>query len=210
MVIAVSLYCTFVSTSRESFYTLFTVLYFYETVFLQWYSIYKGKSNEKETRMKWKRYLLMMAGLLVICGFIVSCGHVHRPLHRVRGKHITSIVFLRMDNEATRLGLTQTQQDRYEELKKRVEEEIENDIRGLSNRPDEVLKMLETEDPDLEVIADDLKYQIKTMEDPRGKYLDYLVEFYNILDERQKRLFMDDLKKELGRHDRLHRKRPWG
>lgn len=160
--------------------------------------------------MKWKRYLLMTAGLLVICGFTVSCGHVHRPLHRVHGKRIPNIVFLRMDNEATRLGLTEAQQDSYEELKKRVEEEIENDIRGLSNRPDEVLKMLEMEDPDLEVIADDLKHRIETMEDPRGKYLDYLVEFYNILDERQKRLFMDDLKKELDRHDRLHRKRPWG
>jgi len=152
--------------------------------------------------MKWKRYLLMTAGLLVICGFIVSCGYVHRPHHRVRGKHITSIVFLRMDNEATRLGLTETQQGRYTELKNQVKEEIEHDIRGLSNRPDEILMMLETEDPDLEEIADDLKYRMKTMEDPRGKYLDYLVEFYNILDERQKRLFMDDLKKELERRHR--------
>ena len=152
--------------------------------------------------MKWKHYLLMTAGLLVIFGSTVSCGFVHRPHHRVRPKRITSIVFLRMDNEATRLELTETQQARYTELKNRVKEEIEHDIRGLRNGPDEILKMLETEDPDLEEIADDLKYRMKTMEDPRGKYLDYLVEFYNILDERQKRLFMDDLIKEL---DRRHR-----
>jgi transcriptional regulator with XRE-family HTH domain len=161
-------------------------------------------------KMKWKRYILMGAGLLVICGFLVSCCCVPRPHHRVRGKRVSSIVFLRMDNEATRLGLTDSQTAQYEALKERVEKDMERDIRDFKQVPDEVLELLETDDPDLEEIVNDLKYRIADREDPRDKYLDYLVEFYNILDERQKELFMEDLRKELDRHDRFRRIHRWG
>ncbi len=160
--------------------------------------------------MKWKRYILMTVGLVILSGSVVSCGFVRHPRHEIQSRRATNIVFLRMDNEATRLGLTDAQEEEYESLKERVKREMERDMDRFRRVPDEVLMLLDEEDTDLEVIVDGLKERMAQAEDPRGKYIDYLVEFYDILDERQKELFMEDLKKELARADRFHRTRQWG
>jgi len=159
--------------------------------------------------MKWKRYLLVTAGILVIFGSTVSCGFVHRPHHRFHPKRITSVVFLRMDNEATRLGLTETQERQYEEMKKRIEREVESDLQDFREMPRETIALLDEEGADLGKVVSDLKTRMAEGEGVRGKYLDYLLEFYDILDERQKDLFMEDLRKELDRHNRFKRTRHW-
>ena len=151
----------------------------------------------------------MTAGLIAILGSTVSCGFVHRPHYRARPKRIASIVFLRMDNEATKLGLTETQKRQYEEMKRRVEIEMESDFQNFREVPREVIALLDEEEADLENIVSELKDRMAEGEDIRGKYLDYLVEFYDMLDERQKALFMEDLRKELERPVKFHRSRHW-
>jgi hypothetical protein len=160
--------------------------------------------------MKWKRCIPMIAGLVILSGFIVSCGFVRHPRHEIQSRHVTNVVFLRMDNEATRLGLTDTQEKEYENLKERVKREMERDMNRFRQVPDEALMLLEEDDAGLEAVVEDLKKRMAQAENPRGKYLDYLVEFYDILDERQKELFMEDLKKELARADRFHQTRRQG
>ena len=160
--------------------------------------------------MKWKRYILTIVGLAVLSGSIVSCGFARHPRHSMRGRRVTNIAFLRMDNEATRLGLTDTQEEEYERLKERVKREMERDMYRLRQVPDETLMLLDEKGSDLESIVEGLKERMATAEDPRSKYLDYLVEFYGILDDRQKELFMDDLQKELTRADRFQHKPHWG
>ncbi|MBN2325096.1 MAG: hypothetical protein JXQ30_15310 [Spirochaetes bacterium] len=160
--------------------------------------------------MKWKRYMMATVCLVIISGSVVSCGFVRHPRHEIRSKRATNVVFLRMDNEATRLGLTQAQEEEYERLKKRVTLAMERDFDRFRRTPDEALTLFDEEDPGFETVVEGWKRRMAQAEDPRGKYLDYLVEFYNILDERQKGLFMEDLKKELERADRFHRTRRWG
>ncbi len=192
------------------FYIFFTILYFAETIFLQWYSIYISKSNIKEIKMKWKHCIPMIAGLVILSGSVVSCGFVRHPRHEIQSRRATNIVFLRMDNEATRLGLTDVQEEEYEKLKERVKREMERDMNRFRRVPDEALMLLEEDDAGLEAVVEGLKERMAQAEDPRGKYLDYLVDFYDILDERQKELFMEDLKKELARADRFHHRPRWG
>jgi hypothetical protein len=160
--------------------------------------------------MKWKHCIPMIAGLVILSGSVVSCGFVRHPRHEIQSRRATNIVFLRMDNEATRLGLTNLQEEEYEKLKERVKREMERDMNRFRRVPDEALMLLEEDDAGLEAVVEGLKERMAQAEDPRGKYLDYLVEFNDILDERQKELFMEDLKKELARADHFHRTRKWG
>jgi hypothetical protein len=125
--------------------------------------------------MKWKRYILIPAVLVLLSGFIVSCGSVQHHRHGIRSMRATNFVFLRMDNETTRLGLTDAQEEEYEKLKKRVKLEMERDIDRFRRVPDETLMLLDEKDTDLEIIVEDLKERMATAQDVRGKYLDYLV-----------------------------------
>jgi hypothetical protein len=153
-------------------------------------------------KMKWKRMLIIVTAPLLICGFIVSCGHVHPHHHRFHAKRLETMVTLRMDNEAKRLGLTESQKEEYEAIKERMKSDFENDLSEFRKVPDEVLELLESNDPNLNKIIDDLKLRMVEKPDPRMKYLDYIVEFYNILDDRQKEIFIKDLKKEIEKRHR--------
>ena len=143
--------------------------------------------------MKWKRMLIIGVALLLICGFFVSCGHVHPRHHRFHSRRIENMVTLRMDNEAKRLGLTDSQKEEYEAIKERMKADFENDLDEFRKVPDDVLELLESDDPDLNDVISDLKIRMVESPDPRMKYLDYIVEFYNILDDRQKEIFLKDL-----------------
>jgi hypothetical protein len=112
------------------------------------------------------------------------------------------MVSLRMDNEAKRLGLSESQMEKYEAIKERMKADFENDLDEFRKIPDDVLELLESDDPDLKEVISDLKVRMVEKPDPRMKYLDYIVEFYNILDDRQKEIFLKDLKKEIEKRHR--------
>ncbi|UCB46617.1 MAG: hypothetical protein JSV25_04140 [Spirochaetota bacterium] len=152
--------------------------------------------------MKWKQMLMIGIALLLICGFFVSCGHVRPRPHRFHAKHLENMATLRMDNEAKRLGLTESQMEEYEAIKERMKADFENDLEEFRKVPDHVLELLESDDPDLNEVISDLKIRMSEKPDPRMKYLDYIIEFYNILDDRQKEIFLKDLKTEIEKRHR--------
>ncbi len=149
--------------------------------------------------MKLKKILIIGCGLLLVCGLIVSCGCIRPHHHRIHTRHFSRGFMIRIDNQVKRLNLTESQKGNYNEIRERMKADLAHDMKEMRKFPDEISVYLDLEDADINEIVDALKEDIAGKPNIRMKYLDYFVELYNILDERQKDLLIKDIKKEIDR-----------
>ncbi len=130
--------------------------------------------------MKRPTIVLICAVLLVTGIFVTSCGH--HPHHHRRDP---DSLLRRMDNRVKQLDLTADQQTQYNKIRERFKSDLEKDMTDMRKLPDQISSKLSSEDPNMEEIADLLKTNMSELPAIRDKYIDYFVEFYHILDEKQ-------------------------
>jgi len=129
--------------------------------------------------MKRKTIFLFVVALVALAVFATSCGH-HRPHFR----RSTDVLLSRIDRRVKLLNLTEEQQVQYEEIRDRFEQDLRRDLAELRDLRNHLSDELNSQDPDMEKITEMLKMSIP---ESRNRYIDYFVEFYNILDEEQKK-----------------------
>ena len=148
--------------------------------------------------MKKKHFFLIAILVLLGAAALTSCGR-HRPGHRPDPE----VILNRMDARVRKLDLSDDQQVQYDVLRDRLETDLDQDFSELKRIPELVERELERENPDMEQLAENLKAASGYIPDVRGKYIDYFVEFYSILDEEQQQEVINHMRKRMNRWHRM-------
>ena len=101
--------------------------------------------------------------------------------------HAPDSILKKVDREVKELNLTQAQQVKYEDIRHRLEADINKHMDKMKLLRGEIEKNFKSEHPDVNTMAAQLKKEFTEEGDPRQKLIDYFVEFYNILDENQQK-----------------------
>lgn len=107
-------------------------------------------------------------------------------------------VLSRMDSHVETLNLTEPQKAKYGEIRAKVEKRL---IEGMEDRKklrQEIRKELSKEAPDMRLMSGMLKKRINSMSGFLEENLDLLVEFYDMLDEKQKATVLEHLRDKMG------------
>jgi Spy/CpxP family protein refolding chaperone len=101
--------------------------------------------------------------------------------------HSPDYLLKKIDREVKELNLTQAQQAKYEDIRHRLEADMNKHMDKMNQLHSEIEKNFKSEHPDVTAMAAQLRKDFAEEGDPRQKLIDYFVEFYNILDQDQQK-----------------------
>jgi len=142
-----------------------------------------------------KKYLVIGAVILVIaliagCGLFSHCGKhrfcdmdFHPGFH---GNDFSEHVLGRLDKKVGELDLSETQQVKYQEIRRRIEADLAQMSKDRKAFFGEIQKEFDRENPDLNIVAGLLKGRIQRIPVIMEEKLDHFLDFYNMLDKDQK------------------------
>ena len=144
---------------------------------------------------------LLVAGVLFV-GLLTGCrpfpGHGPGP-HRFCKNDFSEHVLKKMDKKVAKLDLSEDQYEKYMEIRQRVAADLAEGMERKRQLHFEFQNEINKKEPDINIIADLFKDRLRDMPDVIGKQLDYIVEFYNILDEDQKAELIERIQKKMKR-----------
>jgi Spy/CpxP family protein refolding chaperone len=153
--------------------------------------------------MKKKHLIIALSLTLVAAVSLTSCGR-----HRHAGRHDPEMLLKRMDAKVRKLDLTEAQLAEYSDFRARLRADLARDFSEMGRVPDLIMQELNRDNPDIPALAESLKSDSTHLPVFDGKYLDYFVEFYNILDEEQQKDLHEEMRKKINRRRRRH-SRKW-
>jgi Spy/CpxP family protein refolding chaperone len=112
--------------------------------------------------------------------------------------HAPDYFLKKVDREVKELNLTQAQQAKYEDIRHRLEADMNKHMDKMKQLHSEIEKNFKSEHPDVNTMAAQLKKDFTEEGDPRQKLIDYFVEFYNILDQNQQKQVDKYISKKIG------------
>ena len=142
--------------------------------------------------------LCVAAGVLFI-GLFIGCGP-HRPCKRDFSKHVLK----RMDRQVRKLDLSDTQQAKYEEIRKKIEADLAEGANQHRQLFEQLQSEFNKENPDMNIVTEMVKDRFRGMPDFMGKHLDYFLEFYNVLDDNQKTQVIKKIRKKMEKLSKWH------
>lgn len=147
--------------------------------------------------------LMLMVSVLLLIGFYgCYAGKYHGPgaRHKYHGKDISERFLKKLDKKINKLELTDAQQEKYNEIRVKIEEDLkkmQEERRAFFN---EVRTEFDKQDPDMDRLAGMMKKKMTQMPDRMEKNIDYFLELYNILDPEQKQKMLKDIRKKMHRY----------
>lgn len=169
--------------------------------------------------MKTRNKVLVGSGivllLLVFAGFglVSACGPLgdscggHYPRLHGRGffpgghsKDMADFILWRMDKKAKELNLTSVQKEKYEAMKENLRTHLAEGWSDRQRLKEQFKKEMSKEDPNVRNLMEPLKAKTKEMAGFVNTTLDLLVDFYDTLDNHQKRLIRDEIRERMRNH----------
>ena len=154
-----------------------------------------------------KRYFVIGAVVLVVAlitggSFFSSCSP-HRFCergfhHRFHGRDFSERILKRIDKKVEKLGLTETQQQKYAGIREKIESDFKKMSEGRKALFRDFQGEINKENPDINRVAGLLKDRFKDMHDRISRHLDHFVEFYGILNEEQKARLLEKVRERIG------------
>ncbi len=141
----------------------------------------------------------IIGALLLVLGVFFSCSQGKRFCHG-RGGDISSHVLERIDKKVADLNLDEAQEVKYQQLRSRLAERIDDHKSEHGQFVEEIHKAFDREEPDMREITGLVRGKLKKMPDALEGCLGLVEEFYDILDEDQKAKFMKDIKARMEKH----------
>jgi Spy/CpxP family protein refolding chaperone len=140
-----------------------------------------------------KKYGIISAIFLIplLMGFTCCHEKMHHAFPFFKG----------MDKEVKKLNLTQAQQEKYNDIRTRVEKDIKERFEQMHS---EVENTLKSDNPDINALSVKLKQEISKRPDMRIGFIDYFMEFYNVLNPDQQKALFSDISKKLKDRPGLH------
>lgn len=164
-----------------------------------------------------KKYFVIGAAILLIAllagvTFIAACGPPgfcdmgpHRMFcgegshPRFFGKDFSEFILARIDSRVKDLDLTATQMEEYGEIRQGIKGKF---VFAMEKRREffrELRDEVNEDDPDINALTGRIKLHLGKMEDFMSDNLDLFLEFYNILDEDQKAMLLENARKKMSR-----------
>jgi Spy/CpxP family protein refolding chaperone len=110
--------------------------------------------------------------------------------------HTPDHIMKKVDSEVKDLDLTPEQQTKYQAIRSRLEVDVRKHMDSMKQLHGDIEKNLKGDRPDVNAMAAQLKKQFAEEGDPRQKLVDYVVEFYNILNPEQQKKLINNIGKE--------------
>lgn len=152
-----------------------------------------------------KRKSVLIAIALLTITFITGCGpfghkkgpgHFHRSFH---GKKFSDRILKHLDKKVDKLNLTEKQQEKYQELRTKIQSELNGTKESRNVFVKKVQAEINNNNPDMEKIGAMIKKETVKIPNKINKHIDYFMEFYNVLDNEQKGRILEDMKKKINR-----------
>lgn len=115
-------------------------------------------------------------------------------------KDRADFILWRMDKKAKELNLTAAQKAKYEVLKGNIKTHFSEHQQDHQKMKDQFRTEMGKDDPNMKDLAGSLKTKVKEMSGFVNKNLDLLVDFYESLDNNQKRLIHDEIREKMKIH----------
>ncbi len=138
--------------------------------------------------------VVFLGVILVSAGFIAGCGP-HMFCDGDFSEHILS----RMDSRVENLELSDSQQEKYEEIRLKVKANLDKGKEERKKLFSELQNEINKENPDINGLTVLVKTKFKDGPTHLTDNLDLFAEFYNILDEDQKDILIKRLRKKMNR-----------
>jgi hypothetical protein len=154
--------------------------------------------------------VLVIAGYGLVSGYGPwggPCGDFPHRFHHARGFHseahhrdMADFVLWRMDKKAKELKLTALQKAKYEAVKENFKGHFPGFLAEHQKMRDQFHKELNKEDPDVKFLVESTKIKMNELSGFMNKNLDLLLDFYNSLDNHQKRMVIDEIRERMKYH----------
>jgi len=144
-------------------------------------------------------FIMLFAGfgLVTACG---PCRGFHRGFHPgFHNKDFSKFILWRLDKRVEALKLSEAQKEKYEEIKGKLETRLKEHGDSRKRLIDEIQTEMKKEDPDVKVLSESIKKQMKRFPGFMEGNLDLFVEFYKNLDKEQKEKIMATIRKKMKR-----------
>jgi len=146
----------------------------------------------------------VVSGLALLGAFVISVAGIvgcHRPpmlcSAGFHGEAFPKHVLEKADAQVEELELTAAQQDRYREIRTRVESELTDIAKNRQAFLKEIKTEMDKDSPDLSTVADLLKAHSTRFPDRMTFFVDQFMDFYEVLNPEQKGKIVDHLKSKM-------------
>ena len=139
--------------------------------------------------MNVRRTLLVLAIFGTIAAFLTGChGHRHGD------KYFPSRMLEHIDDHVEDLNLTEEQNEKYLDIRARLEADLIKQREAHKAFKVELIETIDNQENGVKEIT--TKFRTKTGDIPGmlNLYLDYVDEFYEILDEQQQAIVMEEIR----------------
>ena len=119
--------------------------------------------------------------------------------HRFMGKMIKERILARMDGHMEELNLSETQRLKYEEVRSNIITRMSEGMEARREFFESLRTEINGENPDLHVMADQIKEKIRGMSGFIEENLDLFLEFHDTLDEDQKAKVLEHFREKMNR-----------
>jgi hypothetical protein len=123
------------------------------------------------------------------------CGEGSHP--RFFGKDFSEFILARIDSRVEDLDLSEEQMEQYGEIRQRVKGKF---VFAMEKRREffrELRDEVNEDNPDMNALTGHIKLHLGKMEDFMSDNLDLFVELYNILDDDQKAILLENARKKM-------------
>ncbi len=139
------------------------------------------------------------------CGFdLFQKSSFHRrTMPPFMQKEVGNFILWRMDKEFETLEMSEAQQNLYDKFHSRLQETIELGVKTRMEFKKQALLEFTKENPDLSVMAIEIKSHVEMMSSALSKNLSLFSDFYNSLDSDQKSKITEKIKEKMEDHKRF-------
>ena len=154
---------------------------------------------------------IIIAAVVLSLGLVAGCGpHGFRDKtswrhstgwmeDRFHRKDFPEHIMKRMDNRVEDLDLSETQKEKYEDFRQKIQSNLTRGFEERKTLMEELQKEINRETPDMNAMTGLVKKGLKDMPGSMEGNLDLFVEFYNVLDEDQKAQVVEMMRKRMGK-----------
>jgi len=115
-------------------------------------------------------------------------------------KDMSGFLFRKMDKMADKLNLSDPQKEKYDELKNNIKARFTNGAEEHKILRDDFRAEIAKENPDVASIIESMKKKVDEMSDFANENLDLFNEFYQSLDDTQKKMVLDEIREKMEYH----------
>lgn len=139
--------------------------------------------------MNRRRTVYILGVFVLIAAFLAGC---HGPRHA--DKYFPKRVLEHIDDHVEDLNLTEAQNEQYLEIRSRLEADLIKQRESHKAFKAELLTVIDNEESGVNEITTKLRTKTGDIPGALNLYLDYIDEFYAILDDQQKAVMMEEIR----------------